>query len=390
MFKRNDIVVSELTQEDVGAYFEKYDLHIVAQMLEVGIGAVQWLDSDGAVYLDHKSYGAYAFPPTRLRMATEEEKEIYELDRYKVKLKLMNGESYDLPLDDVKYLQAKDIRLDLADQPPMSIIHNLGDIHKAVSIQTIETIIVLILDSCNTNAIYELGYKIGKHFSDVNKKEIKLTDEEKELEQRFLKYIFNTAFMPKFYENIEQYYELPVSKNDPVYKIGGHLFKAKIREMNLYDYLHRNNWRFDSSFVSLAKIEDKDLDDVVSSFRLGRQDKTRLFRYLDLTIDQINYVLTNPDRDFEFPLVNYFARLDWEDIISHQRLFRKALTDAHYLNDRVLKGKYIAPEYIEYFLNGIVCPWGEDADEEYTFYNFQNKPKNTLKVKDILAYLSEE
>ena len=380
--KVGSIVVNMVTKEDVGSYVEQYDVRILPEMsvdnCEKTYAEVMYIDDDGAIIT--KEFGPYAFPADKLRLATDEEKLAYDVEKHTVVIPF-RGEDYTLPLElsktminDYGITFGKD-NSDNNEQLTKYLSNHWDDLKSDK-----ETRLVLLKESTR---VYKLRANEGIgacHYINLAYQVIKGRD--KEAIALFQEMMFkNPVEDEKVYAYLESNdYIIPKEYAEIIRKKNGYLGGALVEGLDLYEYLKENRY-YNGNFqhYDKLKVSKKGLD-LLIQYNWGSYETRRLLENLNINMEMIRHLLINPKRSFSVDVNMWFKSLPWEEIMENKDMFGSSLNSAWELVYRIKKGSYVAPEYaIKIFSHS-------GASSELICYK-GTTGKESLKLKDMVAYL---
>lgn len=380
--KIGSIVVNMVTKEDVGSYVEQYDVRILPEMsvdnCEKTYAEVMYIDDDGAIIT--KEFGPYAFPADKLRLATDEEKLAYDVEKYTVVIPF-RGEDYTLPLELAKTMIndygitfGKD-NSDNNEQLTKYLSNHWDDLKSDK-----ETRLVLLKESTR---VYKLRANEGRgtyYYTNLAYQVIKGRD--KEAIALFQEMMFKNPVEDKeVYAYLESNdYIIPKEYAEIIRKKNGYLGGALVEGLDLYEYLKENKY-YNGNFQHYDKlvVSKKGLD-LLIQYDWGSCETRRLLEKLNINMEMIRHLLINPKRSFSVDVNMWFKCLPWEEIMENKDMFGSSLNSAWDLVYRIKKGNYVAPEYaIKIFSHS-------GASSELMCYKGITG-KESLKLKDMVAYL---
>ena len=337
-----------------------------------------YIDDDGAVIT--KEFGPYAFPADKLRLATDEEKLAYDVEKYTVVIPF-RGEDYTLPLELAKTM-INDYGITFGkdnsdnNEQLTKYLSNHWDELKSDK----ETRLVLLKESTR---VYKLRANEGRgtyYYTNLAYQVIKGRD--KEAIALFQEMMFKNPVEDKeVYAYLESNdYIIPKEYAEIIRKKNGYLGGALVEGLDLYEYLKENRY-YNGNFQHYDKlvVSKKGLD-LLIQYDWGSCETRRLLEKLNINMEMIRHLLINPKRSFSVDVNMWFKCLPWEEIMENKDMFGSSLNSAWDLVYRIKKGNYVAPEYaIKIFSHS-------GASSELICYK-GTTGKESLKLKDMVAYL---
>lgn len=380
--KVKDIVVNILDASRVGQYVEQYDVRILPEMVtDRKYAEVMYVDEDGAVIT--KEFGPYAYPADALRLATDEEKEAYEIERYTVTTKY-KGEDFTFPMPVAKSLVDAGIHLgkDNSDANE-AVMRFVRDSWTTILRGQDESKLVL-LQECYE--VYKKRVDSGRG-SGAMEYIVRLVHEKNRNNDflvNFVEALYEKPVRERgFYEMIEREgFEIPAAYVEKIKEVSGYKAAALYKGTDLYDYLKETRY-YNSSFphYKQLKVTKRGVNHLFT-LGWGRSDTKRILERLDLPMDVLKTVLMNPNRDFSIDVDVWFKSLPWEEIIANADMFESSLTSSWSIKRRLGNGKYVAPDYAVNMFTST-----GSVNDLINCSNRDVKNKSELKLKEMVAFL---